>query len=149
MEKFRPPLKNQAIYPRPLQNKMPIYRGVGGSPASFIKAGQQGVPLMVAVIGGQTDRFRPLVDLYRRAFADAGHPKENMKIGLHSLGFVDDDYEDALDTYYPGYAKMFNKVGKERGWAPVTREGFEAQTNEGGALVVGDPDSVAKKDFKA
>jgi alkanesulfonate monooxygenase SsuD/methylene tetrahydromethanopterin reductase-like flavin-dependent oxidoreductase (luciferase family) len=143
--RFRPPLKNQSIFPRPLQKQIPIFRGVGGTPASFVKAGQMGMPLMVAVIGGQTAQFRPLVDLYRRAFVEAGHPQENMKVGLHSLGFVGDQQQETLDTYFPGYAKMFNEIGKERGWPPVTRARFDAQTGTLGALVVGDPDSVAEK----
>lgn len=143
--KFRAPLKDQAIYPRPVQKQMPIYRGVGGTTSSFIKAGEQGVPLMAAVIGGQTKRFQPLVALYRQAYIDAGHPLEKMKIGLHSLGFVGEDHQQTLDSYYPGYAKMFNNVGKERGWPPVTREGFDAQSDEIGALVVGDPERVADK----
>ncbi|MEM1407038.1 MAG: Atu2307/SP_0267 family LLM class monooxygenase [Bacteroidota bacterium] len=143
--RFRPPLKDQPIYPRPIQKEIPIYRGVGGTPASFIKAGQLGVPLIVAVIGGETERFQPLVNLYREAYDAAGHPKEKMKIGLHSLGFVADDHQGALDTYFPGYAKMFNKVGEERGWSPVTRKGFNAQSDEYGALVVGDPVRVSEK----
>ena len=143
--KFRLPLINQPIYPRPLQKKLPIYRGVGGTTASFIKAGQQGLPLVVAVIGGQTDRFRPLVDLYKEAYLDAGYPENEMSISLHSLGFVGSDHQETLDTYFPGYAKMFNNVGKERGWPPVTREGFDFQSNDEGALVVGDAESVAKK----
>ncbi|MFT4737448.1 MAG: putative LLM family oxidoreductase [Paraglaciecola sp.] len=143
--KFRPPLVNQPIYPRPVQQEIPIYRGVGGSPASFVKAGQQGVPLMVAVIGGQTERFRPLVDLYRDAYRDAGHPIEKMKIGLHSLGFVGEDHQSTLDLYFPGYAQMFNSVGKERGWPTVTRASFDAQSDEYGAIVVGNPQVVAEK----
>ncbi|MEM9326646.1 MAG: Atu2307/SP_0267 family LLM class monooxygenase [Bacteroidota bacterium] len=143
--KFRPPLIDQPIYPRPLQKEIPIYRGVGGSPNSFIKAGQQGVPLMVAVIGGETHRFRPLVDLYRQAYQEAGHPKEKMKIGLHSLGLVGESHDETLDTYFPGYAKMFNEIGEERGWPPVTRQAFDAQSGASGALVVGDPESVARK----
>lgn len=143
--KFRPPLINQPIYPRPLQKEIPIYRGVGGSPGSFIKAGEQGIPLMVAVIGGQTERFQPLVKLYRETYKSAGHPMEKMKIGLHSLGFVGNDHQVTLDAYFPGYAKMFNEVGKERGWPPVTRQGFDAQSDELGALVVGDPKQVAEK----
>lgn len=142
---FRPPLKDQTIYPRPLQKELPIYRGVGGTPESFARAGQMGVPLAVAVIGGQTHRFRPLIDLYRRSFEEAGHPIEKQKITLHSLGFVGDDYAESRDTYFPGYKKMFDDIGKERGWPPVTREGFEAQSDEIGALVVGDPEHVAKK----
>lgn len=143
--KFRAPLKDQAIYPRPVQKEIPIYRGVGGTPASFVKAGQQGVPLVVAVIGGQTERFQPLVDLYRQAYEEAGHPAEKMKIGLHSLGFVGQNHQKTLDAYFPGYAKMFNNIGKERGWPPVTREGYDAQSDEIGALVVGDAKSVAEK----
>jgi probable LLM family oxidoreductase len=143
--RFRPALKDQAIYPRPLQAQLPIWRGVGGTPSSFVKAGEMGLPLMVAVIGGQTERFRPLVDLYRNAYRAAGHPPENMKVGLHSLGFVGDEHEAARDTYFPGYAKMFNDIGKERGWSPVTRTSFDAQSGERGALVVGDPEHVAAK----
>ncbi len=143
--KFRAPLKNQPIYPRPLQARLPIYRGVGGTPASFIKAGEQGLPLVVAVIGGQTERFRPLVALYKEAYLAAGHPEDGMKVSLLSLGFVGNKHEETLDTYFPGYAKMFNEVGKERGWAPVTREGFDTQSDENGALVVGDPDRVVEK----
>ncbi|MCI4670815.1 MAG: LLM class flavin-dependent oxidoreductase [Bacteroidia bacterium] len=143
--KFRAPLKNQTIYPRPLQKEMMIYRGVGGSPESFIKAGIKGIPLMVAVIGGFTQRFRPLVDLYRQAYREAGHPEEKMQIGLHSLGFVGEKHDEAIETYYPGYAKMFTEIGKERGWPPVTRLSFDPQVSERGALVVGDPESVAQK----
>lgn len=143
--KFRPALNNQAIYPRPVQKQLPIYRGVGGTPASFVKAGQMGLPLMVAVIGGQTHRFRPLIDLYRKAFRESGHPIENIKVGLHSLGFVGEDHNEALDKYFPGYKKMFDEIGKQRGWSTVTRGAFDAQTDELGALVVGDPESVARK----
>jgi probable LLM family oxidoreductase len=143
--RFRPPLVNQSIYPRPLQKQLPIYRGVGGTPASFIKAGQQGLPLTVAVIGGQTERFRPLVDLYREAYVAAGHAKDQMKVTLHSLGFVGQDHEATRDLYFPGYAKMFDNVGKERGWGKVTREAFDAQSDDSGALVVGDPQHVAEK----
>lgn len=143
--RFRPALQNQPVYPRPLQSQLPIHRGVGGTPASFVKAGEMGLPLTVAVIGGHTARFKPLVDLYREAYRAAGHPEEKMKIGLHSLGFVGDDHEQTRDTYFPGYAKMFNEIGKERGWSPVTRMDFEAQSGDQGALVVGDPAHVAQK----
>ncbi|MEM9897473.1 MAG: Atu2307/SP_0267 family LLM class monooxygenase [Bacteroidota bacterium] len=143
--RFRAPLSNQAIYPRPLQAKLPIYRGVGGTPESFIKAGQQGLPLVVAVIGGQTERFKPLVDLYRESYQNSGHPDEEMKVSLHSLGLVGEDHQETQDAYYPGYAKMFNNIGKERGWSAVTRESFDFQANDRGALVVGDPQRVAEK----
>lgn len=143
--KFRPPLKNQAIYPRPLQDKLPIWIGVGGTPASFARAGKLGLPLMVAVIGGDTHRFRPLIDLYREAGRKAGHSPESLKVGLHSLGFVAISTELAVNTYFPGYAAMFTKIGKERGFAPVTKAGFDAQNGKLGALVVGNPEEVAQK----
>ena len=111
--KFRPPLVNQAIYPRPQQSKLPIWLGVGGTPASFVRAGTLGMPLMVAVIGGETHRFKPLIDLYRQAGKEAGHAPEQLKVGLHSLGYVANTGEEAIQDFYPGYAEMFNKIGKD------------------------------------
>ena len=143
--KFRAPLYEQEIYPRPLQSEIPIYRGVGGTPESFRKAGELGMPLVVAVIGGHTHRFRPLVDLYRQTYREYGHSPAKMKISLHSLGYVGKDHQETIDTYYPGYAKLFNDVSKERGWAPVTRERYDPQVDLLGALVVGDAPRVAEK----
>ena len=143
--KFRPALNNQAIYPRPQKEKLPIWLGVGGTPESFVRAGQLGMPLMVAVIGGETHRFRPLIDLYRRAGKEAGYEPEQLKVGLHSLGYVAESTEEAIEEYYPGYAKMFTQIGKERGFGPVTRAGFTAQAGKLGALVVGGPEEVAEK----
>lgn len=143
--KFRPPLKSQAIYPRPLQNQLPIWIGVGGTPESFIRAGVLGLPLMVAVIGGDTHRFKPLVDLYREAGKKAGHAPEKLTVGLHSLGYVAGTTEEAVHDYYPGYAETFTRIGKERGWPPVTRERFEAQRGPLGAFLVGSPEEVAEK----
>src|SRR3982074_1679900 len=107
--KFRPPLVNQPVYPRPLQNPFPVWLGVGGTPESFIRAGMLGLPLMVAVIGGETHRFRPLVDLYREAGKRAGYKPEELKVGLHSLGYVADTTQQALDDFYPGYAAAMSK----------------------------------------
>jgi len=143
--KFRPALRDQAIYPRPLQNPLPIWLGVGGTPESFIRAGMLGLPLMVAVIGGETHRFRPLIDLYREAGKRAGHPTEQLKVGLHSLGYVGKDAKKAIDDYYPGYAETFTRIGKERGWPPVTRARFDAQNGPSGALLVGGPEEIAEK----
>lgn len=143
--KYRPALSNQAIYPRPLQNPLPIWLGVGGTPESFVRAGNLGLPLMVAIIGGETHRFRPLVDLYRKAGKKAGHPPEQLKVGLHSLGYVANSTAEAMDDYYPGYAETFTRIGRERGWPPVTRERFDAQTGPLGALMVGNPEEVAAK----
>jgi probable LLM family oxidoreductase len=143
--RFRPALKNQAIYPRPLQEELPIWLGVGGTPASFARAGTLGLPLMVAVIGGETHRFRPLIDLYKKAGEEAGHSPEKLKVGLHSLGYVANDTEEALENYFPGYAETFTRIGRERGWPPVTRERFDSQVGSTGALVVGGPEEVAEK----
>jgi len=143
--KFRPSLSDQAIYPRPLQKSLPVWLGVGGTPASFKRAGELGLPLMVAVIGGETHRFRPLIDRYRQAGAAAGHAPESLKVGLHSLGYVANESNEAVEDYYPGYAETFTRIGKERGWPPVTRSHFNAQTGPFGALVVGSPDDVARK----
>ncbi len=141
----RPELINQPIYPRPFQEKMPIWLGVGGTPASFVRAGELGLPLMVAVIGGETHRFRPLVDLYRQAGERAGFSPEQLKVGLHSLGYVADTKEEAVAEYYPGYAEMFTKIGKERGFPPVSRDRFDAQNGSTGALLVGSAEEVAEK----
>jgi probable LLM family oxidoreductase len=142
---FRPALREQAIYPRPLQNPLPIWLGVGGTPASFVRAGLLGLPLMVAVIGGETHRFRPLIDLYRQAGAEAGHPAEQLKVGLHSLGYVANSTAEAVADYYPGYAETFTRIGKERGWPPVSRVRFDAQNGPTGALLVGGPEEIAEK----
>ncbi len=143
--KFRPALHNQPVYPRPLQKKLPVWLGVGGTPASFVRAGSLGLPLMVAVIGGETHRFRPLVDLYRKAGEKAGFSPDELQVGLHSLGYVAETSEEAIETYYPGYAEMFTKIGKERGFPPVTKERFHAQNGPLGALLVGNPEEVAEK----
>jgi probable LLM family oxidoreductase len=143
--KFRAALKNQPIYPRPLQDPFPVWLGVGGTPESFVRAGTLGLPLMVAVIGGETHRFRPLVDLYRQAGKKAGHAPEQLKVGLHSLGYIADTTEEAIADFYPGYAKTFTQIGKERGWPPVTRAHFDAQAGPRGALIVGGPEDVAEK----
>ena len=143
--KFRPALQHQPIYPRPFQEKLPIWLGVGGTPASFVRAGQLGLTLMVAIIGGETHRFRPLIDLYKQAGQKAGHDPSELKVGLHSLGYVAEQTEEAIANYYPGYAEMFTQIGKERGFAPVTRAGFDAQNGPLGALLVGNPEEVAAK----
>ena len=143
--KYRPTLKNQSIYPRPLQPQLPIWLGVGGTPASFVRAGQLGLPLMVAVIGGETHRFRPLIDLYRMSGEKAGYSPEQLKVGLHSLGYVANSTQEAIEDYYPGYAETFTRIGIERGWQPVTRAHFNAQAGPSGALVVGSPEEVAAK----
>jgi len=141
----RPTLTGQGVYPRPMQNPFPIWVGVGGTPQSFARAGLLGLPLMVAIIGGETRQFRPLIDLYREAGRRVRHPSAILKVGMHSLGYVADTTKEAADDFYPGYAKAFSDVGKERGWSPVTRAGFDAQRGPQGALIIGDPDEVVEK----
>lgn len=143
--KFRPALYNQAIYPRPLQEKLPIWIGVGGTPQSFVRAGSLGLPLMVAIIGGETHRFRPLIDLYRNAGLKAGHSFEILQVGIHSLGYVAETTEEAHEEFYPGYVEMFTNIGKERGWPPVQRSHFDSQTTKLGAFLIGNPEEVAEK----
>src|SRR5881396_3268773 len=132
--KHRAALTGQGIYPRPAQNPLPIWLGVGGTPESFVRAGMLGLPLMVAIIGGETRRFRPLIDLYREAGERAGHPREQLKVGVHSLGYVAARTQEAADDFYPGYARAIDSVARERGWPPMTRASFDAQRGEYGAL---------------
>ena len=143
--KHRPALTGQGVYPRPVQNPLPIWLGVGGTPGSFVRAGALGLPLMVAIIGGQTHRFRPLVDLYWDAGRRAGHSPDRLKVGVHSLGYVAESTQEAADDFFPGYARAFTDVGKERGWPPVTRADFDAQRGPRGALLIGSPDEVVEK----
>jgi len=143
--KHRAALTGQGVYPRPLQNPLPVWLGVGGTPASFARAGMLGLPLMVAIIGGEPHRFRPLVDLYREAGARAGHAADKLKVGLHMLGYVAGTSHQAADEFFPGYAKSFTEIGKERGWPPTTRRQFDALLGPTGALIVGNAEEVAEK----
>ena len=143
--KHRPALNGQSIYPRPLQNPLPVWLGVGGTPESFARAGVLGLPLMVAIIGGEPHRFRPLIDLYRESGRRAGHRPEQLQVGLHCIGFVADTTQQAADDFFPGYAHTFTQIGKERGWPPTTRSQFDALRGPTGALIVGDAETAAKK----
>jgi probable LLM family oxidoreductase len=143
--KHRPSLNGEGVYPRPVQNPLPVWLGVGGTPASFARAGALGLPLMVAIIGGEHRRFRPLIDLYREAGLRAGHSVEQLKVGVHSLGYVAENFAAAADDFFPGYADSFTKIGRERGWPSMTRGHFNAQLGPTGALLVGDPETVVEK----
>ncbi len=143
--KHRPALTGQGVYPRPVQNPLPVWLGVGGTPQSFARAGALGLPLMVAIIGGEPRRFRPLVDLYRETGAASGYADGRLKVGMHALGYVAATTQEAADDFYPGYARAFTDVGKERGWPPMTRASFDAQRGPLGALLVGEPDEVVEK----
>lgn len=143
--KHRAALTGQGIFPRPIQNPLPVWIGVGGTPASFARAGTLGLPLMVAIIGGQPHRFRPLIDLYREAGRRAGHAPESLKVGLHMIGFLGESTAQAADEFYPGYAYTFTEIGKERGWPATTRAQFDATRGPSGALLIGDAETVAQK----
>jgi probable LLM family oxidoreductase len=143
--KHRPSLNGEGVYPRPVQNPLPVWLGVGGTPASFARAGALGLPLMVAIISGEHRRFRPLIDLYREAGLRAGHSVEQLKVGVHSLGYVAENFAAAADDFFPGYADSFTKIGRERGWPSMTRGHFNAQLGPTGALLVGDPETVVEK----
>jgi probable LLM family oxidoreductase len=142
---YRPSLNGQGIYPRPLQQSLPIWIGVGGTPQSFVRAGLLRLPLMVAIIGDETRRFKPLIDLYREAGKGAGYLPNQLKVGVHSLGYVAETTKEAADDFFPGYRHTLNEIGKERGWPPVTRMDFDAQRGPEGALLIGDPNEVVEK----
>ena len=141
----RAPLTGQGVYPRPVQDPLPIWLGVGGTPRSFARAGALGLPLMVAIIGGELRRFRPLVDLYREAGREAGYSSDRLRVGVHAQGYVASTTEQAVADFFPGWARAMTDVGKERGWAPVTRADFDAQRGPEGALLVGNAEEVAEK----
>ncbi len=143
--KHRAALTGQAIFPRPVQNPLPVWVGVGGTPESFVRAGVLGMPLMVAIIGGEPHRFRPLIDLYHDTGLRSGHKEEQLKVGLHMIGFVGDTTKEAADDFFPGYAHTFTEIGKERGWPPTTRRQFDALRGPTGVLLIGDAETVAKK----
>ncbi len=141
----RAELTGQGVYPWPLQNPLPVWIGVGGTPQSAIRAGRLGLPLMVAIIGGQAKPFRQLIDLYRESGRRAGHAPETLTVGIHSIGFLADTTTRALDIFWPAYWDAFGRIGRERGWPPPSRPQFDAQCSPAGALMVGDPEAVAAK----
>ncbi|MHB2264015.1 LLM class flavin-dependent oxidoreductase [Aliihoeflea sp. PC F10.4] len=147
--RYRPALTGQGVYPRPHQKRVPLWLGVGGTPQSFARAGMLGLPLMVAIIGGGFERFRPLVDLYRQTGINAGHSPDTLKVGVHAMGFVGETDIAARDSFFPGWSHLTATVGRERGWAPPSRQQFDAMAGPEGAFLIGDPKTVAAKMLKA
>src|SRR6266446_7929456 len=143
--KFRPALSGQGVYPRPVQDPLPIWLGVGGTPQSFARAGVLGLPLMVAIIGGEPRRFRPLIDLYRETGKQHGHAADRVRVGVHMPSYVARTTQEAADDFFPGFARAVTDVGKERGWPAMTRAAFDAQRGPHGALLIGSADEVAEK----
>ncbi len=141
----RPALNDLGVYPRPLQHPLPVWIAVGGTPTSVARAGLLGLPLALAIIGGEPARFAPLVDLYRKAAQQCGHDATALPVGINSIGYLADTSQQAGDDFFPAYSAMMNKIGKERGWSPMSRRNFDALSTLRGALVVGSPEEVTEK----
>jgi len=143
--RFRAPIHDLGIYPRALQQPLPVWVAVGGTPASVVRAGTLGLPMALAIIGGMPERFKPLIDLFRDAARDAGHDLSTLSVGINSHGFLSDDSAQAAGDYWPSYAAMMTKIGRERGWSGITRAQFEAARQLRGSEFVGNPEEVAEK----
>ena len=142
--RHRAPLPGLGVYPRPAQEPLPVWVAVGGSPESAARAGTLGLPMALAIIGGRPERFVPFAELHRRAAAQAGHePQPQLSINSH--GYVAETSQAAGDEFFPPYAAMMNRIGKERGWTGLARQDFDALRTKRGALVVGSPDEVVEK----
>jgi probable LLM family oxidoreductase len=141
----RPPLDHAGVYPRPVQPKLPVWIAVGGTPRSAVRAGTLGLPLAIAILGGSPERFKPLVELYREAGERAGHDPATLDIGINTHGHVAPDGGAAADELFPPYAAMMDRVGRERGWPPMTRQQFDGNRTVHGALAVGSPQEVVEK----
>jgi probable LLM family oxidoreductase len=142
--KFRPPLGGQGIYPRP-ERPLPIRVAVGGTPQSIVRAATRGLPVALAIIGGNPERFRPLADLHRRVLAESGYDPAEVPLSVHGHGYVADTSEQAAEEFYPSYATAMSRLGRERGWGPMTKPQFDAMRSPDGSLVLGDPETVAAK----
>ncbi|HEX3240870.1 MAG TPA: LLM class flavin-dependent oxidoreductase [Solirubrobacterales bacterium] len=141
--RHRAAIDGRGVYPRPLQEPLPVWVAVGGSPQSAVRTGRLGLPMALAIIGGEPARFAPFAELHRRAAEEAGHPAPALSINSH--GFVAATSEAAADTAYPPFATMMDRIGRERGWPPLTRAAFEASRERNGASFVGSPEQVAEK----
>jgi probable LLM family oxidoreductase len=141
---LRPAIADRGVFPRP-ERPLPIWVAVGGTPQSVVRAGSLGLPLALAIIGGEPERFAPLVELYRQAGARAGQPKQSLAIGINAHGFVAPTSQEAADAFYPGYAEAMSRIGRERGWSGMTRDAFAAGTGPRGHLLVGSPAEVVDK----
>ncbi|OLN24114.1 luciferase [Domibacillus antri] len=141
----RPAINNLGVYPRPVQNPLPVWIGSGGNQESVIRAGLLGLPLVLAIIGGSPVQFAPLVELYKKAAVHGGHDPSKLPVASHSHGFIADNTKKAADLFFPSTQAVMNKLGKERGWGPYSRSSFDAARSFEGALYVGDPQTVADK----
>lgn len=143
--KHRPRLENLGVYPRPLQEPLPIWVAVGGTPESVIRAATLGLPLAIAIIGGMPEQFVPLTALYRRTALQAGHDPAHIRFSINSHGFIADDARQAVNDAFPVFQQVMNKIGQERGWPPMTRQQFEQSCTLRGANFIGSPDEIIEK----
>jgi probable LLM family oxidoreductase len=141
----RAPLPGLGVYPRPVQEKLPIWIAVGGTPASVVRAGKLGLPLAIAIIGGIPARFNSLTELYRKAYSESNQPADQFQLGINAHVFVGDNSQDAADAFFPSYAAMMTQIGRERGWPPVTRAQFESMRSPKASLMVGSVSEVTEK----
>ncbi len=145
---FRAPLDDQAVYPRPQQDPLPIWVGVGGTPESVVRAGHRGLPVALAIIGGSPERFAVLGELHRRSLSQAGFSPADAPLAVHAHGHIAPTTQQAIDEFYPSYATAMNRIGRERGWGPMTMQQFEMMQSPEGSLVLGTPEEVATKIMK-
>lgn len=143
--KHRAPIDDLGVYPRPVQDPLPVWIAGGGNPGSVIRAGELGLPLVLAIIGGEPERFVPLIELYRESGRRAGHDPSTLKVSINSHGFIAENSQDASEVFYPTYAHVMTRIGRERGWPPMTRERYEALRTPRGSLLVGSPQEVIEK----
>jgi probable LLM family oxidoreductase len=141
----RPSISDRGVYPRPYQQELPIWVAVGGTPASVVRAANYGLPLALAIIGGEPHRFAPFAKLYRDTYARAGHDPVAAQIAVHSHGYIANDSQQAADEYWGPYSYVMGQLGRERGWSPMSREQYEAMRKPEGALLVGNPQQVIDK----
>lgn len=142
---MRPPLKDQRVLPRATKGGLPIWLASGGTPESIQRAGILGLPLVLAIIGGQPAQFLPHMDLYRQTYQSHGHPAENFRLGIHSHGLIGEDSKKIQDQYFPLYAAQMDRIGKDRGWSSYTRTQYDHGLSPQGALFIGEPEEVAEK----
>jgi probable LLM family oxidoreductase len=141
----RPSIDDRPVYPRPVQDPIPVWLAVGGSPPSVVRAARLGLPMALAIIGGAPERFQPVVDLYREALERSGRDPAAHAVSINSHGFIADDPDEAADLAYPPFAETMNRIGRERGWPPTTRQRFDAEATLRGALFVGSPEQIVEK----
>ncbi|MBK9273747.1 MAG: LLM class flavin-dependent oxidoreductase [Flavobacteriales bacterium] len=140
-----PTIADRGVYPRAVQEPLPVWVAVGGTPESAVRAAALGLPMTLAIIGGDPARFKPFTDLYRKAWQQAGHPMERFQLGIGSHGFIADSFEEAAELTWPRYAMQMGRIGRERGWGPVGRPQFDFEVSPQGAMLLGDPETVARK----